>query len=83
MAYLLLFARDEMRKRHFVYKINDKTSKNYEKRKLLRKRRGESEDAKFFACVLCDVDLIMCNKGLHHCILRFRPVLPLILLTEC
>ena len=27
MTYLLLFARDEMRKRHFIDKINDKTSK--------------------------------------------------------
>ena len=27
MTYRLLFARDEMRKRHFIDKINDKTSK--------------------------------------------------------
>ena len=27
MTYCLLFARDEMRKRHFIDKINDKTSK--------------------------------------------------------
>ena len=36
--------------------------KNYEKRKLWRKRRGEEDDDTFFACGLRDVDLIMCNK---------------------
>ena len=27
MTYGLLFARDEMRKRHFIYEVNDKTPK--------------------------------------------------------
>ena len=52
-----------MRKRHFIDKINDKTSKNMKNANCdVNWRRGEGEDDKFFACGLRDVDLIMCNK---------------------
>ena len=57
MTYGLLFARDEMRKRHLIDKINDKTSKT-----MKNANCHVGEDDKFFACGLRDVDLIMCNK---------------------
>ena len=52
MSCGLHVACDEMRKRHFVDKINVKTSKTMEKSKLLRKRRGESEYSKYCTCLV-------------------------------
>ena len=52
MSCRLHVACDEMRKRHFVDKINVKTSKTMEKSKLLRKRRGEGEYSKYCTCLV-------------------------------
>ena len=57
MTYCLLFARDEMRKRHFIDKINDKTSKT-----MKNANCDLNVGAKGKMCGLRDVDLIMCNK---------------------
>ena len=52
MSCRLHVACDKMRKRHFVDKINVKTSKTMEKSKLLHKRRGEGEYSKYCTCLV-------------------------------
>ena len=52
MSCRLHVACEEMRKRHFVGKINVKTSKTMEKSKLLRKRRGEGGYSKYCTCLV-------------------------------
>ena len=52
MSCRLHVACDEMRKRHFVDKINVKTSKTMKKSNFLRKRRGEGEYFKYCTCLV-------------------------------
>ena len=72
MTYRLLFARDEMKKRHFIFKNKDKTSKTM---------KNANCDVNGGANVKMPYSLhvgyvtSMCNKEQHHCILRCRPML--------
>ena len=62
MTCRLLVACDEMRKRHFVDKINVKTSKSMEKA-ICDVNVGAMSKMSIFVYVwLSDVDLIMCKK---------------------
>ena len=64
-----------MRKRHFIDKINEKTSKTMKNANCDVNVGAKGKMTYFFACGLRDVDVIMCNKDLDHCILRCRPML--------
>ena len=62
MTYWLLFARDEMRKCHFIDKINDRTSKTMKNANCDVNIGAKLKMPNPLHAGLPDVDLIMCNK---------------------
>ena len=52
-----------MRKRHFIDKLIDKTSKTTKNANCDVKVGAKVEMPNFFACVLRDVDMIVCNNS--------------------
>ena len=69
MSCRLLVAYDEMRKRHFIDKINVKTPKSIEKAICDVNVGAVWRMPNFVYIWLSDVDLTMCNNNLGHCIL--------------
>ena len=74
---------DEMIKRHFIDKINVKTSKSIEKANCEVNVGAMWKMPNSVYVWLSDVDLIICNKELGHCILGWYSHVTLKLRTEC
>ena len=75
MSSRLLVACDEMRKRHFIDKINVKTSKTMEKANCDVNVWIKVKIPNIVHAWLSDVDLKMCNKDWRHCILGCHSML--------